>query len=58
MLGEYWHQGWNELRELYWAIAAVCYVVVMRDRLLSGHTMSQSRSGIEQHGRDSTKIAA
>jgi hypothetical protein len=34
ILGDFWHQGWNELREFYWAAAAALYVVVMRHRLL------------------------
>jgi hypothetical protein len=35
MLGDYWHQGWNEVRELYWGMAAVGYVIVIRGRLLA-----------------------
>jgi hypothetical protein len=35
-MGEYWHHGWNELRELYWGTAAVAYISVIRKRLLTG----------------------
>jgi hypothetical protein len=35
LVGEYWHQGWNEVRELYWGMAAVSFVLVIRTRLLS-----------------------
>ena len=35
VLGEYWHQGWNEVRELFWGMAALFYVTVMWQRLIS-----------------------
>ncbi len=34
VLGDYWHQGWNEVRELYWGMAALGYITVMRGRLI------------------------
>lgn len=44
-LGEYWHQGWNEMRELFWGMAALSYVVVMWQRLT---TSRESGAGREQ----------
>jgi hypothetical protein len=35
VLGAYWHQGWNEVRELFWGMAALSYVAVMGQRLLA-----------------------
>jgi hypothetical protein len=32
-IGDYWHQGWNEMRELFWGMAAFSYVIVMWRRL-------------------------
>lgn len=34
VVGDYWHQGWNEVRELFWGMAALSYVVVMWQRLI------------------------
>jgi hypothetical protein len=54
MLGDYWHQGWNELRELYWGMAAVCYVVVIRARLLTAHNSSEREDGPNQRDQKTT----
>jgi len=35
VLGEYWHQGWNEARELFWGMAALSYVLVIWQRLIT-----------------------
>lgn len=43
-LGDYWHQGWNELRELYWGMAAISYVLVMRRRLFGTEPTSRTIS--------------
>lgn len=37
LLGVYWHQGWNEVRELFWGMAALFYVAVMWQRLITSH---------------------
>jgi hypothetical protein len=34
IIGEFWHQGWNELRELYWGMSFAAYAAVLSQRLL------------------------
>jgi hypothetical protein len=43
VLGEYWHRGWNEVRELYWGIAALSYVFVMWQRLATSRDVGAGR---------------
>lgn len=35
VLGDYWHHGWNEMRELFWGVAALSYVAVLWQRLIT-----------------------
>jgi hypothetical protein len=44
VLGEYWHQGWNEVRELFWGMAALCYVAVMWQRLIASREDEAERT--------------
>ncbi len=34
IIGEFWHEGWNELREFYWGLSFVTYAAVLRRRLI------------------------
>jgi hypothetical protein len=33
IIGEFWHEGWNELREFYWGLSFAAYAAILRHRL-------------------------
>ena len=53
VLGDYWHHGWNEVRELFWGMAALSYVAVMWQRLIT----SRQAEGRNEQTTSSTKSA-
>jgi hypothetical protein len=59
LLGDSWHRGWNEMREFYWAVAALSYVLVMRQRLLGADSGAGAMRSIGlSGGRAEVKDAA
>jgi hypothetical protein len=56
VVGNYWHQGWNEVREFFWGVAALSYVVVMWQRLIAARP-TEARAGKSSQPGPPTEVS-